>query len=53
MASMDKDMVGLPNGVEVYEGRKVYRGSAPGRLRPDKKTGAKKAGSGGNSEKDK
>ena len=37
MAVVDKEMVGLPAGVEVYEGRKVYRGSAPGRLRPEKK----------------
>lgn len=37
MASVSEGMVGLPNGVEVYEKGRVYRGNAPGRLRPEKK----------------
>lgn len=37
MVTVSKAMVGLDKGVEVYEGRKVYRGECPGRLRPEKK----------------
>lgn len=49
MASVDDGMVGLPKGVEVYEGRKVHRGSAPGRLRPEKKPVKPAGGSGSQS----
>ena len=37
MVTVSREMVDLPAGVEIYEGRKVYRGEAPRRLRPEKK----------------
>jgi hypothetical protein len=51
MGSVSEDMVGLPKGIEVYEKGRVYRGNAPGRLRPEKNPQKKAGGSKASSDK--